>query len=110
MEEYEDIWQEKNEAQNSKNENKINTLLDNLDSRGQQEIAYGYDLFELGSTTQNLLYLNPILRIHSLKSAISSMLGAVGDGEEVTAEHVAVFKRKLEADIEERKKRRRLDA
>ena len=57
-----------------------------------------------------ILYLNPILRIHSLKSAISSMLGAVGDGEEVTAEHVAVFKRKLEADIEERKKRRRLDA
>ena len=38
------------------------------------------------------------------------MLGAVGDGEEVTAEHVAIFKRKLEADIEERKKRRRLDA
>jgi len=57
-----------------------------------------------------LIILNPILRIHSLKSAISSMLGAVGDGEEVTAEHVAVFKRKLEADIEERKKRRRLDA
>ena len=49
-------------------------------------------------------------RIHSLKSAISSMLGAVGDGGEVTAEHVAIFKRKLEADIEERKKRRRLDA
>ena len=45
-----------------------------------------------------------------MKSAISSMLGAVGDGGEVTAEHVAIFKRKLEADIEERKKRRRLDA
>lgn len=56
MEEYEDIGQEKIEAQNSQTDNQINSLLDNLDSRGQQEIAYGYDLFELGSTTQNLLY------------------------------------------------------
>lgn len=89
MEEYEDIGQEKIEAENSQTDNQINSLLNNLDSRGQQEIAYG---------------------IHSLKSAISSMLGAVEDGGEVTADHVAIFKRKLEADIEERKKRRRLDA
>ena len=41
MEEYEDIGKEKIEAQNSQTDNQINSLLDNLDSRGQQEIAYG---------------------------------------------------------------------
>ena len=54
MEEYEDIGQEKIEAENSQTDNQINSLLDNLDSRGQQEIAYGYDLLELASTTQNI--------------------------------------------------------
>ena len=61
MEEYEDIGQEKIEAENSQTDNQINSLLDNLDSRGQQEIAYGYDLL---SSVQQLKILH-IIRIIS---------------------------------------------
>ena len=45
-----------------------------------------------------------------LKSAMAQMIQAAGESGDgvVTEEHVAVFKRKIQEDIEERK-RRRLD-
>ena len=41
-----------------------------------------------------------------MKNAMSSMLAQVQKGEEVTTEHIEIFKRKLKEDMEARKKRR----
>jgi len=85
MEEYESEGKHLLDAESEATDNTINTLLDQLDHRGQQEIAYG---------------------INAMKSAMTSMLASVGEGDQVTAEHVEVFKRKLQEDIEARKRRR----
>ena len=41
MEEYEQIGREKIESQSNEADKSINNILDNLDYRGKQEIAYG---------------------------------------------------------------------
>ena len=46
--------------------------------------------------------------LSTMKNAMSSMLQAVQAGEEVTTDHIEIFKRKLAEDMEQRK-RRRLD-
>lgn len=85
MEAYESLGQEIIEAEKSQADNQINGLLDQLDYRGQQEIAYG---------------------LNTMKSAMSSMLAQVQEGQEVTTEHIEAFKRKLQEDLESRKRRR----
>jgi len=57
MEEYEKIGREKIESQSNEADKNINNILDNLDHRGKQEIAYGN-----GSRPIFILYL--IFRIH----------------------------------------------
>lgn len=85
MEEYEKIGKEKIKSQSEEADKSINNMLDNLDCRGKQEIAYG---------------------INTLKSAMASMLESAGPTGEVTSDHIEAFKRKLNEDMEQRKRRR----
>merc|ERR1712227_41820 len=66
-------------------ENQINSFMDRLDHRGQVEIAHG---------------------MASLKDAMKAMIDAAGDDGIVGEEHVAIFKRKIQEDLEQRKRRR----
>jgi len=85
MAEYERQGQELLEKGQEDADKQINGMLDQLDYRGQQEIAYG---------------------LNTMKNAMSSMLAQVQQGQEVTTEHIEIFKRKLKEDMEARKKRR----
>lgn len=76
--------QESEQVENETN-TQINSFMDRLDHRGQIEIAHGVSL---------------------LKSAMASMIESAGETGVVTEEHVAVFKRKIQDDLEERKRRR----
>lgn len=88
IESYEAASRQQSQQDEQQTNNQINSFMDRLDHRGQIEIAHG---------------------MQALKEAMRSMVESAGESGVVTEEHVAVFKRKIEEDLE-RRKRRRLDS